>query len=242
MAMTISVIIPTLNEERTIMATLAHTAALGFDELIVVDGGSLDQTPVLVESYRRRTQSPAQSPVRLVTAPCGRARQMNEGAKASSGKILLFLHADTQLPDDAKTMIETTLADQGMVGGRFDVRFDRPSMWGTIISRMMNWRSRLSGIATGDQALFVRRHIFEQIGGFADIPLMEDIDFSRRLKRKGATAALTATVTTSFRRWEQQGPLRTILSMWALRFLYWIGVHPHRLAHLYATVREKTRG
>jgi rSAM/selenodomain-associated transferase 2 len=242
MAMTISVIIPTLNEEQTIMATLAHTAALGFDELIVVDGGSLDQTPVLVESYRRRTQSPAQSPVRLVTAPCGRARQMNEGAKASGGEVLLFLHADTQLPDDATTMIQTMLADQGMVGGRFDVRFDRPSMWGTIISKMMNWRSRLSGIATGDQALFVRRHIFEQIGGFADMPLMEDIDFSRKLKRKGATAALTATVTTSFRRWEQHGPLRTILLMWALRFLYWIGVSPHRLAHLYATVREQARG
>ena len=242
MAMTISAIIPTLNEERTIMATLAHTAARGFDELIVVDGGSLDQTPVLVESYRRRTQPPAHSPVRLVTAPCGRARQMNEGAKASRGEILLFLHADTQLPDDAKTMIETTLADQRMVGGRFDVRFDRPSMWATIISRMMNWRSRLSGIATGDQALFVRRHIFEQIGGFADMPLMEDIDFSRRLKRKGTTAALTATVTTSFRRWERHGPLRTILLMWALRFLYWIGIDPRRLAHLYKTVREEARG
>lgn len=109
---------------------------------------------------------------------------MNEGAKVSRGEILLFLHADAQLPDDAKTMIDTTLADQRMVGGRFDVRFDRPSMWGTIISRMMNWRSRLSSIATGDQALFVRRPIFEQMGGFADMPLMEDIEFSRRLKRK----------------------------------------------------------
>jgi len=237
MAMPISVIIPTLNEERTIMVTLAHTAALGFDELIVVDGGSLDQTPVLVESYRRRTQSPAQSPVRLVTAPCGRARQMNEGAKASGGEILLFLHADTQLPDDAKTMIDTTLADQRMVGGRFDVRFDRPSMWGTIISRMMNWRSRLSGIATGDQALFVRRPIFEQMGGFADMPLMEDIEFSRRLKRKGATAALTATVTTSFRRWEQHGPLRTILLMWTIRFLYWVGISPSHLVEWYKAVR-----
>ena len=237
MAMPISVIIPTLNEERTIMVTLAHTATLGFDELIVVDGGSLDQTPVLVESYRRRTQSPAQSPVRLVTAPCGRARQMNEGAKVSRGEILLFLHADAQLPDDAKTMIDTTLADQRMVGGQFDVRFDRPSMWGTIISRMMNWRSRLSSIATGDQALFVRRPIFEQMGGFADMPLMEDIEFSRRLKRKGATAALTATVTTSFRRWEQHGPLRTIFLMWTLRFLYWVGISPSHLVVWYKAVR-----
>jgi rSAM/selenodomain-associated transferase 2 len=237
MALPISVIIPTLNEERAIMATLAHTASLGFDELIVADGGSFDQTPVLVESYRRRIQSPAQSPVRLVTAPCGRARQMNEGAKASSGEILLFLHADTQLPGDAKTMIDTTLADPGIVGGRFDVRFDDPSMWGAIISKTMNWRSRLTGLATGDQALFVRRSIFEQMSGFADMPLMEDIEFSRRLKRQGGTAALTATVTTSFRRWERHGPLRTIFLMWSLRFLYWIGINPSRLAEWYKAVR-----
>jgi rSAM/selenodomain-associated transferase 2 len=237
MTMPISVIIPTLNEERTIMATLAHTAALGFDELIVVDGGSTDETPALVESYRLSTQSSAPSPVQWVTAPCGRARQMNEGAKASRGEILLFLHADTQLPGDAKTMINTTLADPRMVGGRFDVRFDRPSIWGTVISRMMNWRSRLSGIATGDQALFVRRPIFEQMGGFADLPLMEDIDFSCRLKQKGATAALTATVTTSFRRWERHGPLRTILLIWALRFLYWIGISPSHLVEWYKAVR-----
>jgi len=237
MAMPISVIIPTLNEERTIMATLAHTAALGFDELIVVDGGSTDETPALVESYRLSTQSSALSPVQWVTTPCGRARQMNEGAKASRGEVLLFLHADTQLPDDAKTMIDMTLADRQMVGGRFDVQFDRPLMWGMIISRMMNWRSRLSGIATGDQALFVRRPVFEQMGGFADMPLMEDIDFSRRLKRKGAIAALATIVTISFRRWERHGPLRTILLMWVLRFLYWIGISPLYLVEWYKAVR-----
>ena len=233
MTLPISVIIPTLDEEQTIIATLAHTASLGFDEVIVVDGGSLDQTSVLVESYRRKTHVTLQ----LVTAPCGRARQMNEGAKASHGEILLFLHADTQLPDDATMMINTALANDQTVGGWFDVRFDRPSKWGAIISRMMNWRSRLSGIATGDQALFVRRHVFEHIGGFADMPLMEDIDFSGKLKRRGVTAALTATVTTSFRRWERDGPLRTILLMWALRFLYWIGVSPHHLKNYYSTIR-----
>jgi rSAM/selenodomain-associated transferase 2 len=233
--MPISVIIPTLNEERTIMATLAHTASLGFDELIVVDGGA----PMRLcarRIYRLSAQS-SHSVLYMGERSCGRARQMNEGAKTSGGEILLFLHADTQLPGDAKTMIDTTLADQRVVGGRFDVRFDRPSMWGTIISRIMNWRSRLSGIATGDQALFVRRPIFEQMGGFADMPLMEDIDFSRRLKRMGATAALSATVTTSFRRWDRHGPLRTILLMWTLRFLYWIGISPSHLVEWYKTVR-----
>ncbi|NWF73764.1 MAG: TIGR04283 family arsenosugar biosynthesis glycosyltransferase [Nitrospirae bacterium] len=237
MALHISVIIPTLNEEQTIIVTLTHTVSLGFGELIVVDGGSTDETPALLESYRLRTRSSALSPVQWLAAPCGRARQMNEGAKASHGEVLLFLHADTQLPDDAKAMIEMALADHRTVGGWFDVRFDRPSMWGSIISRMMNWRSRLTRIATGDQALFVRRHVFEQIGGFADIPLMEDIDFSGRLKRTGTTAALATTVTTSFRRGERHGPLRTILLMWALRFLYWIGVSPHRLKSYYGTIR-----
>lgn len=230
--MTISVIIPTLNEEAVLAQTLAHTSALQVGELIVVDGGSTDLTVPMTQTFCAdvpRTQ--------LITAPRGRARQMNEGAKASRGDVLLFLHADTQLPEHTGRIIDSAFADPTVVGGRFDVRFDSSSVWSRIIGAFMNRRSHLTGISTGDQALFVRRQVFEQLGGFADIPLMEDIDFSRRLKRAGRIAALRDTVTTSFRRWKAQGPLRTILLMWTLRFLYWAGVSPHRLQHLYATVR-----
>ena len=145
------------------------------------------------------------------------------------------MHADTQLPEQAFVWVQDAL--QHHVWGRFDVRIEGQAKMLRVVAFFMNWRSRLSGIATGDQAMFVRRHVFEQLGGFADIPLMEDIEFSSRLKRMGPTVALHETVTTSFRRWKQQGPLRTILLMWLLRFLYWMGVSPQRLAHLYGTVR-----
>ena len=162
---------------------------------------------------------------------------MNEGAKVSHGEILLFLHADTQLPAQAGRIIESALTTHTAVGGRFNVRFDSPSAWGRIISSLMNHRSRLTGIATGDQALFVRRHVFELLGGFSEIPLMEDIDFSSRLQQAGRTVALRDTVITSFRRWDTEGPLRTILLMWTLRFLFWAGISPHRLARVYRAVR-----
>jgi len=229
---TISVIIPTLNEEKTLGQTLSSLPVTEIPEVIIVDGGSTDQTISIAEAFCANA-----SHVRVVTAPPGRARQMNEGAKAGRGDILLFLHADTRLPTKAQLMIEAVLTDPAVGGGRFDVAFDSRSALGTMISTLMNWRSRLSGIATGDQALFVRRRIFEQLGGFADLPLMEDIEFSRRLKRTGRIAALHQKVTTSFRRWEQQGPLRTILLMWTLRLLYWIGVSPHRLKDFYTAVR-----
>jgi rSAM/selenodomain-associated transferase 2 len=230
--MMISVIIPTLNESSTIARTLTRTVALGFDEIIVSDGGSTDTTLQMVQACCARVPT-----VRLITATTGRARQLNEGVKACRSDIVLFLHADTELPPTAKTVVESTLKNPLYVGGRFDVRFDRPSRWGAVISWCMNRRSRLTEIATGDQAIFVRRQVFEQIGGFPDIPLMEDIEFSRRLKRQGPTAALADRVTTSFRRWEHNGPLRTILLMWTLRFLYWLGVSPIRLNQWYRTVR-----
>jgi rSAM/selenodomain-associated transferase 2 len=151
--------------------------------------------------------------------------------------VLLFLHADTYLPTDARQAISTALSDEACVGGRFDVRFDSPRPIARLVGHMMNLRSRWSGIATGDQALFVRRDVFERTGRFAEIPLMEDIEFSRRLKRAGRLAPLRNQVVTAFRRWERNGPVRTILLMWTLRFLYWIGVSPHRLQHFYSIVR-----
>lgn len=231
--MTFSIIIPTLNEASVIQTTLRCTARLGFEEILVVDGGSSDDTRTLVAT----TGDGHSSRVRLLSSTAGRASQLNAGAAASTADVLLFLHADSQLPDGARQFLEQALADPTVVGGRFDVRFDRPSVLGRVVSTLMNVRSRISRISTGDQAMFVRRPVFKRLGGFSEIPIMEDIDFSTRLKRAGATAAIRERVTTSFRRWEQQGPLRTILLMWSLRFLYWIGVSPHRLTRWYAAVR-----
>ncbi len=230
--MTISVIIPTLNEEQALGQTLADLPSTHTLETIIVDGGSTDDTLTIATAFCAHTPT-----AHLIKAQTGRAHQMNEGARVSRGDILLFLHADTQVPNEAPRVIESALANPAVVGGRFDVRFDTSSGWGRLIGTFMNWRSRASGIATGDQAIFVRRHIFERLGGFADIPLMEDIEFSRRLKRAGSTVALRQTVRTSFRRWEQRGPLRTILLMWTLRLLYWAGINPHQLAHFYHAVR-----
>ena len=234
--MTFTVIIPTLNEVGVIETTLRLTAQLGFHDIVVVDGGSTDGTRALVESEVANSAS-VSGTIRLLSSSAGRARQLNAGAAACATDVFVFLHADSALPPQARALMEQALTNPAVVGGRFDVRFDRPSIWGRLISSFMNMRSRMSRISTGDQAMFVRRPIFEQLGGFSDIPIMEDINFSTRLKRAGETAAIRERVTTSFRRWERQGPLRTILLMWLLRFLYWIGVSPHRLARWYAAIR-----
>lgn len=232
--MPIAVIIPVLNEQEALPGLLQALMPLEFKEIIVVDGGSRDRT---VDVARAMGESVDDFHYRVMSGPCGRASQMNAGAALAFSDILLFLHADTHLPHNAKQVVEHALVDQQCVGGRFDVRFPRDTGYAWMVSRLMNLRSRLSGISTGDQTMFVRRSVFEQMGGFADIPLMEDIEFSRRLKRLGTIAALRDTVTTSFRRWEQHGPLRTITRMWVFRFLYWLGWDPRRLQQYYDTVR-----
>lgn len=246
--MTIAVIIPTLNEEQALPETLQRTTALGFDDIIVVDGGSSDRTLEIVRDLQVRRSTfdvqpfpnleprTSNSIIPLTSAP-GRARQMNAGASHSQADVLLFLHADTHLPDEARHAIEGALDDPACVGGRFDVRFERDTGLAWLIARLISLRSRWSGIATGDQALFVRHEVFARLGGFTDIPIMEDVDFTRRLKRAGCTAPLRAHVVTSYRRWDRHGALRIIVLMWALRLLYWLGVHPNRLNNLYASVR-----
>ncbi|MDH5428199.1 MAG: TIGR04283 family arsenosugar biosynthesis glycosyltransferase [Nitrospirota bacterium] len=232
--MSMAVIIPVLNEEDGLPSLLQWLLSLEFEEIILVDGKSDDRTMEVAQAI---VESSSHQSTRIFAGPNGRAAQMNAGAAQATADILLFLHADTQLPHNARHIIEQALSHPQHVGGRFDVRFPQDEGYAWMISRMMNVRSRLSGICTGDQAMFVRRAVFESMGGFADIPLMEDLEFSRRLKRKGSIVALRETVTTSFRRWEQKGPLRTIVQMWVLRLLYWMGWDPQRLHRYYAHVR-----
>lgn len=221
----LSIVIPALNEAANLERLLPELALTCPDaEVIVVDGGSTDGTSDLVRRFPH---------VRLIEAERGRAQQMNAGARIASGSALVFLHADTALPPGAQAAIQDALRLPGVVGGRFDVRFDNPRPIFKLIATMMNLRSRLTGIATGDQAIFVRRRIFESLEGYPNIPLMEDVEFSRRLKRQGRVACLGLCVTTSPRKWEREGVLRTILLMWTLRLLHCAGAEPARLHRWY---------
>jgi len=222
----LSIVIPTLNEAEQIAATLAAAAAPGV-EILVVDGGSADATVDLARA----------AGATVLTAGRGRARQMNAGAAAADGDALLFLHADTRLPAGFDAAVAAALADPAVVGGRFDVRLEPSTPWLDLVAALINRRSRWSRIGTGDQALFVRRAVFEAMGGFPDLPLMEDLAFSIALKRRGGIACLRQTVATSSRRWLRDGPLRTVLLMWWLRFLFWCGVPAERLKRRYADTR-----
>jgi len=225
----LAIIVPMLNEAAHIEPALA--ALQGLRErgarLIVVDGGSEDGTPARAGRHVDE----------VLSAERGRARQMNAGAaRARDADVLLFLHADTRLPADADERIAAAQA-AGARWGRFDVRIDGRSPWLRWIARLMNLRSRLTGICTGDQAIFVERRLFEQLRGFADIPLMEDIEFSRRARALASPAAISAPVVTSGRRWERRGIWPTIWLMWSLRWRYWRGEDPAALARDYRQVR-----
>jgi rSAM/selenodomain-associated transferase 2 len=225
----ISIIVPVLDEAHAIAHTLASLQPMRVDgaEVVVVDGGSRDATCSLARPLCDA----------VLQAPRGRATQMNAGAAAATGDVLLFLHADTMLPAKAAALIESALAEGERHWGRFDVTIAGSHPMLTIIAMLMNARSRLSGIATGDQAMFVRRSVFHAVGGFPCIPLMEDVALSRALKLTSPPAALRERVVTSARRWERHGVFRTMLLMWRLRAAYALGADPHRLARRYEVER-----
>jgi len=231
--MRLAVIVPMLNEERAIADTLARLAPLRARGALVVavDGGSTDHT---VERARAAADH-------VLAAPRGQALQMNVGARHALADpavdTLLFLHADTRLPDDADREIRAACAGRTTAWGRFDVRIEGASPALALVAAMMNLRSRVTCVCTGDQCLFATRALFDTLGGYAELPLMEDIEFSRRARRVARPVALRARVTTSGRRWERHGVVRTVLLMWRLRLAYFLGADPARLAAAYRDAR-----
>jgi rSAM/selenodomain-associated transferase 2 len=223
--MNLSIIIPMLNEAPQLPELFAHLLPYqrAGCEIVFADGGNTDGSATLADI----------AGYRVVTSARGRAWQMNAGAAVATGEVLLFLHADTRLPPDAPHHIAQALNGDTHCWGRFDVCITgRPFML-RVIARMMNWRSSLTGIATGDQAMFMRREVFQNLRGFPEQPLMEDIELSKRLKQVTRPACIPHCVTTSGRRWETRGVWPTIFLMWRLRWAYWRGVDAGELAGLY---------
>jgi rSAM/selenodomain-associated transferase 2 len=222
----ISIIIPTLNEAKTMCDLAASLGQLrGEFEVIVCDGGSVDET---VEIAR-------ECGLRVIAAPRGRGRQMNAGALAASGDALLFLHADTRLPEDALRLISEALDDTEVCGGNFSLVFDGETWESRALTRIYPFL-RLGGMCYGDSAIFVRREVFERLGGYGDYPVFEDCDFYRRMRRIGRFVRLPGRATTSSRRFE--GKFIRTFALWSLmQVLYWVGIDPNRLVRLYKPLR-----
>ncbi|GIX21542.1 MAG: glycosyl transferase [Gammaproteobacteria bacterium] len=222
--MKLSIVVPVLDEAAELPALLPRLRALArHAEIVVVDGGSADGSAVRLRA----------AGFTVLQAPRGRALQMNAGAARARGEWLLFLHADTELPRRALAQLRRAMADRRVLWGRFDVRIAGPSRWFGLIAAAMNLRSRSTGIATGDQAMFVRRAVFEAVGGFPAQPLMEDVELSVRLRRLAWPACLPGPVITSGRRWLAHGVWRTVGLMWWLRLRYALGAPPEALWRLY---------
>lgn len=223
--MRFSIIVPMLNEAPGLPGLLARLTELERQgcEILIVDGGSDDGSVSLAE----------RAGFRVLASQKGRARQMNLGAAQATGDVLLFLHADTLLPEDALTTLRQSMQKTAAVWGRFDVLIDGAHPMLRVIATLMNHRSRWTGIATGDQAIFVTRKAFNAVGGYPDQPLMEDIELSNRLRALARPACIPTPVRTSGRRWESRGVWRTVLLMWRLRWAYWRGTPAEQLAQLY---------
>jgi rSAM/selenodomain-associated transferase 2 len=223
--MKLSIVIPVLNEAYGIESFLTSLQPLRRPghEIIVADGGSNDDTAQRAEPLVNL----------IVQSPLGRANQMNAGAAAAHGEIIFFLHADSQLPDDCADLIFNELKTSGKRWGRFNIKLSGDRSMFRVVEWFMNTRSRWTGISTGDQGLFLERSLFDSIGGFPVIPLMEDIAICKRLKQSGPPLCLAETIITSSRRWEKLGVWRTIWLMWRLRFAFWRGADPAKLARIY---------
>lgn len=225
--MRLSVVVPVYNEIRALPRLVPELRRLQAEaEVVLVDGGSDDGSADML----------SESGLPWLRSERGRAVQMNAGAAAGTGEVILFLHADTQLPGQASRLVLEACRN-GADAGFFRVRIDSTRPLLRLVAWLMNWRSRLTGIATGDQALFVRREVFERTGGFSALPLFEDVELSSRLRKGSNVVVIPETVVTSARRWERHGAWRTILRMWLLRALYAVGFPADRLARRYRTAR-----
>jgi len=226
--LSVAVVIPVLNEAELLLQHIREFKALHNEHHVVFcDAGSEDETCALLQQHG----------LHYCTSQRGRALQMNTGASACNNNILLFIHADTMISSSDIKLVKKAMQDESVVGGRFDICLSGKAFAFRIIETMINLRSRITGVSTGDQCQFVRRSVFEAMGGFPEQALMEDVELSKRLKHYGKVTCLKQKVVTSSRRWEKYGIVKTILLMWKLRFLYWFGTPAEKLAEIYRNVR-----